>query len=139
MELAIKSGSISTKSIWTGRIISTIVVLFMLFDSITKLMMLDAVVRGSAEIGYPSDVIWIIGLILLVCTITYIIPRTSILGAVLLTGYLGGAVASNLRIKAPLFSHILAPVYIGVLVWAGLYFRNKQLRGLLPLKKRKNM
>ena len=137
IDLTIKPVSISKKSIWTGRIISTIVVLFMLFDSITKLLMLDAVVEGTTQIGYPADVIWIIGLILLVCTLTYINPRTSILGAILLTGYLGGAVASNLRITAPLFSHILAPVYIGILAWSGLYLRNKHLRLLFPLLKRK--
>jgi len=133
MELAIRPGSISTKSVWTGRVISALVGLFLLFDSIAKLMMLDAVVKGSAQIGYPAGVIWIIGLILLACTIIYVNPKTSILGAVLLTGYLGGAVASNLRVEAPIFSNILFPVYFGILIWAGLYLRNPQLRRIIQI------
>jgi hypothetical protein len=124
-----------SKELWAGRIISAVVVLFMLFDSITKLMRVDAVMKATVKIGYSADLIPIIGLILLVCTIIYVIPATSILGAVLLTGYLGGAVATNLRIGSPLFTNTLFPVYFGILVWGGLFLRERRLRALLPLRK----
>ena len=126
---------ISKKELWAGRIISAVVVLFLLFDSITKLMRVDAVMKATAKVGYPADTIPVIGLILLVCTIIYLIPATSILGAVLLTGYLGGAVATNLRIGNPLFSNTLFPVYFGILVWGGLFLRDRRLRSLLPIRR----
>ncbi|MCL4467687.1 MAG: DoxX family protein [Deltaproteobacteria bacterium] len=126
---------ISKKELWGGRIISALVVLFLLFDSITKLMRVDAVMKATVKVGYPPDTIPVIGLILLVCTIIYVIPATSILGAVLLTGYLGGAVATNLRIGNPLFSNTLFPVYFGILVWGGLFLRDRRLRSLLPIRK----
>ncbi|HKI43852.1 MAG TPA: DoxX family protein [Balneolales bacterium] len=135
MELAMTSRSISAKSLWTGRIISALVVLFMLFDSITKIMQVPAVMKASVQLGYTAGTISVIGIILFVCVVVYVIPRTSILGAVLLTGYLGGAVATNLRIGAPLFSNVLFPVYFGILVWAGLFMRNPHLRRFIPLIK----
>jgi hypothetical protein len=90
------------------------------------------VVEATTMIGYPLDVIRPLGLICLVCTILYAIPRTSILGAILLTGYLGGAVASKLRIEDPLFSSVLFGVYFGILIWGGLYLRDERLRALIP-------
>ena len=126
---------ISKKELWGGRIISALVVIFLLFDSITKLMRVDAVMKATVKVGYPPDTIPVIGLILLVCTIIYVIPATSILGAVLLTGYLGGAVATNLRIGNPLFINTLFPVYFGILVWGGLFLRDRRLRSLLPIRK----
>jgi hypothetical protein len=86
------------------------------------------------RLGYPESVIQGLGIVLLVCTILYAIPRTSILGAILLTGYLGGAVAANVRVGNPLFSHTLFPVYVALLVWAGLYLRDRRLRGLIPVR-----
>lgn len=133
MELTMKTGFLSKKSIWTGRVISSIVVLFLLFDSITKLMLLDFVVKASEPLGFSLSDLRIIGLILLLCTILYVYTRTSILGAILLTGYLGGAVVTNLRVSASLFSNILFPVYFGIFVWAGLYLRNSRLRDLFPI------
>ncbi len=135
MATAIESAPISRKELWVGRIISALVVLFMLFDSITKLMRVDAVMKATVKVGYPASAIPIIGLILLVCTIVYAIPATSILGAILLTGYLGGAVATNLRIGNPLLTNTLFPVYFGILVWGGLFLRERRLRSLLPLRK----
>jgi hypothetical protein len=126
---------ISKKRLWTGRILSGLAVLFMLFDSITKIMQVPAVLKASANLGYGDSSIQVVGIILLVCLGLYAIPRTSILGAVLLTGYLGGAVASNLRVGAPLFSNVLFPVYFGILLWAGLYLRNRRVNILFSLEK----
>jgi DoxX-like family len=125
----------SKKVLWTGRAITALVVLFMLFDSITKLMRVGAVVKACEQFGYPVSLISVIGIILLACVVIYIIPRTSVLGALLLTGYLGGAVEANLRVGHPLFSETLFPVYFAVLIWAGLLLREQRLREFLSLKK----
>jgi len=128
------NGVSSKMSLWTGRILTGLAVLFMLFDSVTKLMKVDAVVKASAQMGFSGAALTAIGAILLVCVVVYIIPRTSILGAVLITGYLGGAVATNMRIGAPLLSNVLFPVYFGVLVWAGLYLREQRVRSLFSFR-----
>jgi hypothetical protein len=127
--------AVSKTRLWTGRVMSTISVLFLVFDSVAKLMMIPPVIEGTKRLGYPEYLIPVIAIILLFCTILYIIPRTSILGAVLLTGYLGGAVASNLRIESPLFSNTLFPVYFGILVWGGLFLRDKRLSAFIPVQK----
>jgi hypothetical protein len=118
-----------------GWILSGLTILFMLFDGISKLAMEHHVVEATAQIGYPLDVIRPLGIILLVCTILYAIPRTAIFGAVLLTGYLGGAVASKVRMEDPLFGSILFGVYFGILAWGGLYLRDERLRALIPLRR----
>src|SRR5579864_1266457 len=105
------------KKIWGGRIISGLCVVFLLVDAVMKVIKARPAVEGTVQVGYPeSSVVWI-GLALLVSTILYAIPRTSVLGAILVTGYLGGAVDTNVRVSAPLFSNVLVPVYVGVLVW----------------------
>ena len=129
------SVSVSEKKIIIGRIMSGIAVLFMLFDSITKILKTPQVMQASVKLGYPENTIPIIGLILLVLTIVYIIPRTSIFGAILLTGYLGGAVASNLRIMNPLFSNTLFPIYFAILVWGGIYLRDNFISQFVPFRK----
>src|ERR1700681_2564341 len=101
----------SKKALWTGRILSTLAVLFLLMDSVMKLIKAPAAVKGTIELGYPESVVAGIGVVLLVCTVLYVIPRTAVFGAVLLTGYLGGAVASQVRVGNPLFTHVLFPVY----------------------------
>jgi hypothetical protein len=121
--------------VWIGWIMSGIVVLFLLFDGITKLIMIDPVVDATIRIGFPLDVIRPLGIVCLACAILYAIPRTSILGAILLTGFLGGAVASKVRLEDPLFSQVLFGVYVGVLAWAGLYLRDGRLRSLIPLRR----
>ncbi len=126
---------ISKKTLWTGRILSGIAILFMLFDSVTKILRVDEVVKASAKFGYPVSLLSTIGVILLVCLVVYIIPRTSILGALLITGYLGGAVEANLRVGAPLFSNALFPIYFAILVWGGLYLREQRVREIFTLKK----
>jgi hypothetical protein len=104
-------------------------------DGVMKVMMLPVVVEGTKRAGYPEGSMFGIGCVLLVCTLLYAIPRTSILGAILLTGYLGGAVATHVRMSDPLFSHALFPVYFGVLAWGGLYLREGRLPALIPLRK----
>lgn len=124
-----KTGT-ATKRVWVGRAISLLVVLFLVFDGVTKVMRVAPVLEASARLGYPVNTIVGIGIVLLVCTLVYAIPRTSFLGAILLTGYLGGAVASNVRIHNPLFE-TLFPVIFGILVWGGLYLRDHRLRSLV--------
>jgi hypothetical protein len=118
-----------------GWSLSGLTVLFMLFDGISKLAMERHVVEATTKIGYPVAVIRPLGIVLLVCTILYAIPRTAIFGAILLTGFLGGAVASKVRIEDPIFSSILFGVYFGMLAWGGLYLRDDRLRTLIPLRR----
>jgi hypothetical protein len=121
----------SKKRLLAGRVVSAVPVLFLLADSVMKLLKPAFVVEATIKLGYSETVIVGLGVLLLACTILYTIPRTSIFGAVLLTGYLGGAVATHLRVGDPLFSHVLFPVYLGVMLWGGLYLRDARLRGLI--------
>jgi hypothetical protein len=125
---------ISRKTLWAGRILSALPVLFLLVDGIMKLVKPEPVVKATVELGYPENVIVAIGVVLLGCVILYVVPRTAILGAILLTGYLGGAIATHVRVGNPLFSHVLFPVYLAVLIWGGLYLRESRLRALVPLR-----
>ena len=124
----------SKTQLWAGRVMSGLTVLFMLFDALSKLAMEHHVVEATTTIGYPQEVIRPLGIVLLVSTILYAITRTAIFGAILLTGYLGGAVASKVRIEDPLFGSILFGVYFGILAWGGLYLRDERLRTLVPLR-----
>ncbi len=126
---------VSKGALWTGRIISGLVVAFLLMDVVMKFLIPPAVVKGMADSGWPLHFSRPLGTILLSCLIIYVIPRTSILGAILLTGYLGGAVASNMRLSMPLFTYTLFPIYFGVLIWGSLFLREPRLRQLIPLKK----
>jgi uncharacterized membrane protein (UPF0182 family) len=119
--------------LWTGRVISGLVVLFMLFDSITKIMKESHSVDATAKMGFPANTVVGIGLALLIGVILYVIPRTSILGAILIVGYLGGAVATNVRAQSPVFNSIFA-ITFGILTWLGLYLREVRLRALVPIK-----
>jgi hypothetical protein len=122
---------------WASRIMSGIVILFMLFDSIFKLIKPAPVVEGTLELGYAEHHIIVMGILGLLSILLYAIPRTYVLGVVLLTGYFGGVIATHLRLDNPLFSHILFPVYLAVLAWGGLWLRNETLRTLFPLKQEK--
>ena len=122
------------RRIRVGTILSGAAVLFLLFDSLGKLLKVAPVVAGTAELGYPEGVIRPLGVVLLVCVVTYVIPRTAILGAVLLTAYLGGAIATHVRVGSPLLTHKLFPVYVAVVVWAGLLLRDERLRNVLASK-----
>jgi hypothetical protein len=119
-----------------GRVLSGLVILFMLFDGAIKLVPWPIVTETMDRMGYGSSesLARSLGAITLVCTVLYAIPPTSILGAILLTGYLGGAMASHVRIGSPLFSHILFGFYLGVMVWGGLWLRDRKLRALMPLR-----
>ncbi|MGH7629188.1 MAG: DoxX family protein [Gemmatimonadales bacterium] len=120
--------------LWGGRILSGLAVLFLLWDGVMKLMRPAVVLESFARLGYPEGVALGIGILQLVCLAVYLIPRTSVLGAILLTGYLGGAVATHVRIGDPLFTHVLFPAYMGALLWGGLYLRDERLRTLIPLR-----
>lgn len=130
MQSGTETGPVSKKMLWAGRIISALSVLFLLFSGVMTLTKLAPVVQGFARLGYPESVARPIGILLLVCTVVYAIPRTSILGAILLTGYLGGATATHVRVGEPFFFAIV----VGVLVWAGLFLRDDRLRALVPLR-----
>ena len=124
----------SKKAVWTGRVLSGLAVLFLLFDAGVKVLRHPMAVQGTAELGYPQSVVVVLGIVQLVCLAVYLVPRTAVLGAVLWTGYLGGAVATHVRIGHPLFSHVLFPVYVAVLLWVGLWLRDERLRTVLPVR-----
>ena len=124
--------TVNSKSmLWTGRVVVTLAVLFFLFDSSMKLIRPDLVIKAT---GWHAGVVIGLGVTLLISTILYVIPRTSVLGAILITGYLGGAMATNLFLKSPVWFNCLAVVY-GVLLWGGLFLRDPQLRAILPLRR----
>lgn len=125
------AGSTSGTQLWVGRALSTLAILFLLFDALTKVFRAQPVVEGTVQLGYPESTIVGIGLVLLACIVIHLIPRTAVLGAILLTGFLGGAVATHVRLLNPLFSHTLFPVYVAVFVWLGLALRDAELRRVL--------
>ena len=135
MQYGTQPAAVSRRGLWAGRIISGLTVAFLTFDSVLKLLRLPVAVQGTVQLGYPESTVLAIGIIQSVCVIAYVVPRSSILGAILLTGYLGGAVATHVRIGSPLLSHTLFAVFIGVLVWLGLYLRDKELRALVPVRR----
>ena len=126
------SSKVPTRIGWA---LSILTMASMLFDAAGKLALESHVVDATTKIGYPVDAIRPIGVLALLCTILYAVPRTAILGAVLLTGFYGGAVASKVRIEDPLFSSILFGVYFGLIAWAGLYLRDERLRSLFPFRR----
>ncbi|HEX4489119.1 MAG TPA: DoxX family protein [Terriglobales bacterium] len=120
--------------LWAGRTISALMVLFLLFDGVIHVLKIAPVVKAFAELGLPLSISVPIGVVELICVVLYVVPLTSVLGAVLLTGYLGGAIAIHLRIGSPLFSNALFPVYVGVLLWLGLFLRDRGLRRFIPFR-----
>ena len=123
----------SKTTLWIGRIVSYLPALFLLVDGAAKLVKPPAVVEATVNLGYSESTIIPIGILLIICTILYLIPTTSVLGAILLTGYLGGAVATHVRTGESLFS-IVFPVIFGILLWLGLYLRDDRLKALIPLR-----
>ena len=122
------------RSVIAGRIISGIITALLFVDGAFKLFPVKEVIEGSALLGYPVETMAPIGITLLACVFLYAIPRTSVFGALLLTGYLGGAIATHVRVQNPLFSHILFPTYVAAMVWGGLYLRNPRLRALVSVR-----
>ena len=114
---------------------SALPVLILLFSASMKLIKPPGIEEGFNHLGYPMSLALGLGILELACTVVYVIPRTSVLGAILLTGYLGGAIATQVRVGNPLFTHILSPVYVGVMVWGGLFLRDQRLRALIPLRR----
>jgi hypothetical protein len=135
MESSIYTGPRSNKRIWAGGIVSALPVLFLLFDGTIHIMRIPSVVAGFAQAGFPISTAVPLGIIEIVCIILYVIPRTSVLGAILLTGYLGGAVATNVRQQLPMLGYVLFPVYVAVFIWGGLWLRDDRIRSLIPLSR----
>jgi hypothetical protein len=127
--------SVPTKTLVAGYVLTTLVSLFLAFDTVIKVLMLAPAVQGTAQLGYPANTVVWIGMIELVCLVLYLVPRTSVLGALLLTGYLGGAIATHVRVGSPLLSHTLFPIYVALLTWGGLYLREPRLRELVPFRR----
>ena len=130
--LSTSDNAISTARFWVGRFLSGLAALFLLVDGGMKLFKPPIVVETTLQLGYPESSIVGIGCVLLVCTLLYLIPRTAVLGAVLLTGYLGGAVATHVRVRGSWFN-ILFPVLLGIFLWSGLWLRNADVRRMSPL------
>lgn len=122
------------KAIWTGRILCGLAVAFMAMDGVVKVLQLPVAVEGTVKLGYPAGVVLGLGIIQLIMLALYLIPRTAVLGAVLWTGYLGGAIATHVRLGNPLFSHVLFPIYVAGFLWLGLWLRDRQLRTVLPFR-----
>jgi hypothetical protein len=124
-------------SVWGGRIVSGLAVAFFILDGVMKLIQPRFVIDATAGIGWPTDTVTLatLGIVLLVSTILYTIPQTAVLGAILLTGYLGGAVAAHARVGSPVFTHDLFGVYLGLFVWGGLWLRDARIRALIPLSR----
>lgn len=135
MDIAAPHGGASSNPVglWAGRVLGGLVILFLVMDSVIKLVPLQVVADTTAQLGWPTDdlTLRLLGVILLACTLLYAYPRSSVLGAILLTAYLGGAVATHARIGSPLFTHTLFGVYVGLAVWGSLWLRNPHLRRLL--------
>ena len=132
MQAITQTAPVSGKRHWAGYAISGLVIVFLLLDGAMKLIPLSIVVETSEQLGIPAHLARPLGVLTLACTLLYAIPRTSVLGAILLTAYLGGAVATHVRIGSPLFSHVLFGVYLGLMVWGGLYLRDERLRAFMP-------
>ena len=129
----VQVASLPVKGVWAGRIVSWLPALFLLLDGVAKLFKPAPVIEGTVKLGYSESVIIPLGIVLIACTVLYLIPRTAVLGAILLTGYLGGAVATHVRMNESWFNIFFA-VAFGVLLWLGIYLRDARLRELVPLR-----
>lgn len=129
------TGETSRAARWGGRVASGLVVAFLAFDAGMKLLGIPEAVEGTTQLGYPISVLFGLGLVQAACLALYLVPRTAVLGAVLWTGYLGGAIATHVRVENPLFSHVLFPIYVALLLWGGLWLRDARLRALFPVRR----
>ncbi|MEP7117127.1 MAG: DoxX family protein [Acidobacteriota bacterium] len=125
----------STATRWAAYGLSSLAIAFLTFDTVIKVLQTGMAVEATTALGYPAPAVLTIGLIELTCLVLYVLPPTAVLGAVLLTGYLGGAVATHVRLGNPLFSHQLFPLYVAAFLWGGLYLREPRLRALLPFRR----
>lgn len=133
MQSATYVGSGSKRMLWAGYILSALAVLFLLLDGAIKVLRLAPAVEATTQLGYPESAVFGLGLVLLVCIALYVFPRTSVLGAILLTGYLGGVIATHVRLGSNLFS-LIFPAILGAMLWGGLFLRDHRLRELIPLR-----
>jgi hypothetical protein len=133
MQSSTQTIPVSTKTFWIGHIISALAVLFLIFDAVIKVIQHPEAISATTQLGYAESLVFWIGLVELVCLVIYVIPQTSILGAILLTGYLGGAIATQVRAGSELFS-LIFPVIIGAMIWGGLWLRDNRLQALIPLR-----
>jgi hypothetical protein len=125
---------LSRRALWTGRVLSGLAMAFLAVDAVGKLLKPAPVVEGTVRLGFPESVIVSLGLIQVACLVTYLVPRTAVLGAVLWTGYLGGAIATHVRVGSPLLTHTLFPIYVATFLWLGLWLRDQRVRAILPLR-----
>jgi hypothetical protein len=135
MTSTVHTVSVPKNKLVIGYVLTALVALFMTFDTVIKLLQLTPAVQGTVELGYPADRVQWIGIIELVAVGLYLVPRTSVLGALLLTGYLGGSIATHVRVGSPLVSHTLFPIYVALMLWGGLYLRETRLHELLPFRR----
>jgi hypothetical protein len=126
-----RSTSRTTRGVWIGRVLSSVAVLFLSFDLVVKVLLLPQAVESTVQLGYPAAVIRPLGLLQLALLVLYLIPRTALIAAVLWTGYLGGAIATHVRLGNPLFTRILFPLYVAALLWGGLWLRDRRTRALV--------
>jgi len=131
----VSTGTISNGAIWVGRGLSGLVTLFLLFDGAIKLIPLDIVITTSLQLGIPTDLARTLGVLTLIGTVLYAIPRTSVLGAIWLTGYIGGAIYVHVLAGSPLLSHTFFGIYLALMMWGGLYLRDERVRALIPLRR----
>jgi hypothetical protein len=134
MQTTIETRSGANKTVWAGRILSALPVLFLLMDAIGKILKPAPVIEATVKLGYEEGMIVTLGIITLVCLVLYVIPQTAVLGAILLTGYLGGAEATQVRVNADPFA-LVFPILLGLLIWGGLYLRDERLRALIPVRR----
>ena len=135
MSAAVQPAPTGSTMLRAGRIISGLVVAFLLFDGAIKLVPLDVVITTSQELGIPPQLARTLGVLTLICTLLYAFPRTAVLGAILLTGYIGGAIYVHVRAGSPMLSHTLFGVYLGLLAWGGLWLRDARLRAVIPWRR----
>lgn len=128
------TNSTSKVSLWAGRIMGALAILFLIFDGVVKVMQMPQAVEPTMKFGYAASMLLTLGVIELACLVLYIIPRTAVFGAILMTGYLGGAIATQMRMGAEPFS-IVFPIIIGALIWGALFLRDSQLRTLVPVRR----
>jgi hypothetical protein len=128
------TASHSKAMVWTGYALSGFAVLFLIFDAVIKVIQAAPAVESNVQLGYPAEYIVMLGLVELICIAAYIFPRTAVLGAILLTGWFGGAMATHVRAGSPAFS-VIFPIIIGLMVWGGLYLRDARLRAIVPFRK----
>lgn len=123
----------SQRARWAGRVLSGIGVLFLTFDASMKLLQVQPAIEGTRDLGWEPSAVFGLGVVQAICLALYLVPRTAVLGAILWTGYLGGAIATHVRVDHPLFSHVLFPVYVAAFLWIGLWLREPRLRAITPL------